>query len=115
MFELIGGKLGTFAVPYTNKRPLKPIRLPDGTIVEEATAEDRRKHMPGRDNAIHLVANLGITASGDPVPFDKEGRLFGDPEGQAEVYIGVTGAFLLPDGRVAAVYGGRAEEISVRS
>jgi hypothetical protein len=100
MFELIGGKRGIFAVPFRNRRPLKPIVLPDGAIVEAPSPEQRRQAPVGID------ANLGVDPRGKPVPLDVHWA-----DDDSVVYIGLHGVFLLPTGQVAAVYGCRAEEI----
>jgi hypothetical protein len=82
MIELSGKKI--YAIPYTRRRPLKPIRLPDGSIVEIPTPE-QRCHAPE-----WLTAN------------------FERPDGY---FVGLLGVFLLSTGKVAAVYGATQEAI----
>jgi hypothetical protein len=100
MVELDGGTRGVYAVPYSGKTALKPIRLPSGTIVEEPTPEERARGPRA------VVANLGLHPDGSPY---WEGH---EDLDDCHVFIGFNGLVILPDGHLAAVYGCRVTTIS---
>jgi len=81
--KLQEGQFGSFAVPYRNKLPAKPVRLSSGTLLRTPPSscwEDVPKTLP---------TDLDLT-----------------PEGHTGLWIGLLGLFLIPSGDVAAVYGG---------
>jgi hypothetical protein len=82
MIELNGTNI--YAVPYSNRRALKPVKLPDGSIVETPTSSQRSQ------------APKSLPA------------FFQRPDG---FFIGLFGVYLLSTGSVAAVYGGTTEAI----
>lgn len=89
MFELIAkSKFGIYAVPYQDRRRLATVNIPSGAIVEAVPpemAEDLRRLTP---------ANFEVP-------------------GIADVFLGQTGMFRLPDGKVGVVYGADAERIGL--
>src|SRR4051794_17613930 len=82
-----------FAVPYRNGRRLKPVKLPDGAIVETPPQEDMG-HVPKA-----LPAYFGLDARDEPATSGEES------------YVSLHGVFLIPPGQVAAVYGCTSEEV----
>jgi len=97
IYELRAGRgEAIFAVPYRSMRPRRPVRIPDGAIVEAPTPDRRRDAPPdlpglfqvamgGGPATIHHV-NLGLVAG----------------------YLGLAGVFSLPGVGIAAVYGAEA-------
>jgi hypothetical protein len=77
------GQFGNFAIPYRKKLPEKPVRLANGTLL--------------RTPPSGYWAEIPKTV---PTDLDLTN------EGHTGVWIGLLGLFLIPDGDVAAVYGG---------
>lgn len=104
IYELrVRSSMGIFAVPCRGGRRGKPLRLPDGAIVEEpppdqrpGPAETPEEAMPvgsgGVPATIHHL-NLGLVAG----------------------YVPLSGVYLLPSGEVAAVYGAEVHPLGVES
>jgi hypothetical protein len=90
---------GIYAVPYRSLRCGKPRRLPDGSIVETPTA-DQRWEAPDRPAAFFEVA-----AGGGPATIHHANL------GLIAGFLGFEGVYLLPSGDVAAVYGAEAVPI----
>jgi hypothetical protein len=80
---------------------LPPITLPSGAIVEEPTPEQLR-HLPPQ-----ICMHFSVDAGGKPLPI--EAPL--EPGASIE-YLGMSGLYLLPSGRISAVYGCWAEPIT---
>jgi hypothetical protein len=85
---------GIHAVPYRNGRPLAPVELPDGMIVENTTSAHQAHKPPD------YPTWLGLDAEGRPRPDATKGR-----PGPCDGFLKLTGVFLLPSGDVGAVYG----------
>jgi hypothetical protein len=77
------GQFGSFAVPYRNKVPVKPVRLTSGTLLRTPPSS-YWEHIPKT-----LPTDLDLTS-----------------EGHTGIWIGLLGIFLIPSGDLAAVYGG---------
>jgi hypothetical protein len=92
--------IGAYAVPYSGRRPLMPVRLLDGVIVEEPM-HTQLASGPTRYEEFLGVDSQGPTGGRDPR------SLNGD-----EVLLSYTGVYLLPSGRVAAVYGAKIEALN---
>jgi hypothetical protein len=104
VIELLASAGGIWAVPYRNRRRLAPVKLADGAIVETPTADQLRQAPEGD------IANLGIDAEGRA--HNNRGVYDAYP---VEVFIGLTGRYLLPSGDVAAVYGAKAVPLDGRA
>src|SRR4051794_12805419 len=90
---------GIFAVPYRGRHRRKPLRLPDGAIVERPTADERCEapDLPG--------ACFEVAADGGPATIHHANL------GLIAEFLSFEGVYLLPSGDVAAVYGARAVPI----
>lgn len=92
---------GIFVVPYRGGRRGKPVRLPDGAIVEEPRP-DQRPGAPDRPDGMFPIGSGGVAAT---VHHANLGLVVG--------YLPFSGVFLLPSGDVAAVYGAEANPIGM--
>lgn len=90
---------GIVAVTYQAGRRRAAIRLPDGSIVEIPTP-DQRSEAPDR-----VEASVGVAADGTPATIH-HAQL-----GLVAAHVALTGVYLLPSGEVAAVYGAEAEPL----
>jgi hypothetical protein len=90
---------GIYAVPYRSRRGRKPQRLPDGSIVERPTPEERCE-APDRPAECFEVATGGGPAT---IHHANLGLIAG--------FLAFEGVYLLPSGDVAAVYGAEAVPI----
>jgi hypothetical protein len=91
--------VGIFAVPYRGGRPSPAVRLPDGSIVERPTP-DQRRNAPDRVGACFDVATDGGPASIHHINL-----------GLIKTFLLFQGFYLLSSGDVAAVYGAEANPI----
>lgn len=99
ILELLAGEHGIHAVPFRAGRPLDPIALPDGAIVEMPTDEQRWHVKDGWNSLLGLDAGKAVPDSATDY----------DPCGYT--YIKCGGVYLLPSGQVAAVYGCQAVDL----
>jgi len=84
LIELIGVRI--WAIPYRDRRPSAPRKLPCGVVVEEPTRDQRAGAPPNIPDRFELPTNPGV-------------------------YVGFSGLFWLPTGQLAAVYGGIREPL----
>ena len=94
MIELKGKNL--WAVPYRKKRKRNPVKLMDGCIVEELLPGQAQEHFP--------KAKGYEDATAVPACFEINGT---------DSFVMAIGRYVLPSGDVAAVYGGKAETITL--
>ncbi len=92
---------GILAIPFSNGRRRRAVRLVDGAIVEGPTASQTNQ-IPKL-----LEAVLPLAAGDDPATIHhlQLGLVVG--------YLNFSGVFVLPTGEVAAVYGAEAEPLGV--
>ena len=97
MIELCSAK-GCWAIPYRGKRRCKPIRLPDGSIVERPTKELQSANLPKASPAY-----LEILAGGTGEARHGEERV--------TLFHGLGIIAMLSSGDIAAVYGATPVEL----
>ena len=91
--------VGIYAVPYRGGRPSRPVRLPDGAIVEVPTP-DQRCEAPDRPRDCFAVA-----IGGGPATIHHANL------GLIKCFLMFEGCYVLPSGDVAAVYGAEVNPI----
>lgn len=94
---------GIYAVPYRSRRGRKPQRLPDGSIVERPTAEERREAPERPATCFELAAGGGPAT----IHHANLGLIAG--------FLVFEGVYLLPSGDIAAVYGAEAVPIGTEA
>ena len=84
---------GIFAVPFRSSRPIKPISLPDGAIVEVLLPAQRA------DSPRFVAEAFSIAQGGVPATIHHENL------GLVIAHLPFAGMFCLPSGEIAAIYG----------
>jgi hypothetical protein len=91
-----------FAVPYRGGLPLRPVRVPDGTIVESLSAEGRRE-LPRETPSCFEVGHGEVPATRHHASL-----------GLVIAHLPISGIYQFLDGRVVAIYGAEAVPIAAR-
>ncbi|QEH38859.1 hypothetical protein OJF2_74690 [Aquisphaera giovannonii] len=86
---------GIFAVPYRAGRRGRPVRLPDGAVVEGPVPDQRCEAPTAPPGCLDLAKGVAATIHHEVL-------------GLIDGHLRLTGVFSLPSGDVAAVYGAQA-------
>src|SRR5262245_41411801 len=89
-------RAGIIAVPYPSGRRCRPVRLPDGAIVELPTPDQRAQAPDSPKDSV------GVAVDGDPATVHHFNL------GLVASYLAFAGVYLLSSGDVAAIYGAEA-------